>query len=225
MNAEAWTILAVGIALGGLIIALGGLVWQMLRSFRRDMDRRFEQVDRQFAEIRETFAAIDRRFEQIAECFRGVRRQLARLADDHNGLARELSELRGEIRGRLDERAPPRHCRLAARGRGQAPLSRAGPSPGPRVSSQKVTGPSLHRRTCIRSPNRPHSTAGWRSVAHARKWSKSLRAVSGWAPVLKPGRVPLRVSAGRVNCGTASSPPPVSARLRFIRPFPSGNIR
>ena len=79
MSAEMWTILSVG-------IALGGLMWRMLRSLRSDMDRRFEQV---------------------AECFREVRRQLARLADDHNALARELSELRSEIRGRLDERARP----------------------------------------------------------------------------------------------------------------------
>ena len=107
MSAEAWTVLSVGIALGGLIIAVGGLMWRMLRTIQLDMDRRFEQVDRQFAEIREKFAAIDRRFEQVAECFREVRRQLSRLADDHNTLARELSELRGEIRGRLDERARP----------------------------------------------------------------------------------------------------------------------
>ena len=86
MSAEVWTILSVGIALGGLVVALGGLMWRMLRSLRQDMDRRFEQV---------------------AECFREVRRQLARLAEDHSGLAREFSELRGEIRGRLDERARP----------------------------------------------------------------------------------------------------------------------
>ena len=91
MNAEIWTILSVG-------IALGGLMWRMNQSLRHDMERRFEQVDRQFAEV-------NKRFEQVAECFREVRRQLARLADDHSGLARELSELRGEIRGRLDERA------------------------------------------------------------------------------------------------------------------------
>ena len=86
MSAEAWTILSVGIALGGLVIGLGGFMWWMLRSLRSNMDRRFEQV---------------------AECFREVRRQLARLADDHNSLARELSELRGEIRGRLDQSARP----------------------------------------------------------------------------------------------------------------------
>ena len=107
MSAEIWTILSVGIALGGLVVALGGLMWWMLRSIRHDMERRFEQVGRQFAEIREKFAEIDRKFEQVAESFREVRRQLARLAEDHNGLARELSELRGEIRGRLDERARP----------------------------------------------------------------------------------------------------------------------
>ncbi len=86
MSAEVWAILGVG-------IALGGLMWRMLRSLRHDMDRRFEQVDK--------------RFEQVAECFRDVRRQLARLADDHSGLARELSELRGEIRARFDGRSGP----------------------------------------------------------------------------------------------------------------------
>ena len=107
MSAEVWTILSVGIALGGLVIGLGGFMWWILQSFRREVDRRFEQVDRKFAELREKFAEIDRKFEQVAESFREVRRQLAQLAEDHNGLARELSELRGEIRGRLDERARP----------------------------------------------------------------------------------------------------------------------
>ena len=72
MNPEVWTILAVG-------VALGGLVWQMLRSLRLGMDRNF----------------------------RDVRGRLELLAADHHGLARELSELRGELRGRLDERSRP----------------------------------------------------------------------------------------------------------------------
>ena len=135
MSAEVWTILSVGIALGGLVIGLGGFMWWMLQSFRNEMDRRFEQVDRRFEQvdkrfeqvdkrfeqvdsrfeqvesrfeqIDKRFEQIDRRFEQVAECIREVRRQIARLADDHNAFARELSELRGEIRGRLDERARP----------------------------------------------------------------------------------------------------------------------
>jgi hypothetical protein len=93
MSAEVWTILSVGIALGGLVIGLGGFMWWMLQSFRREVDRRFEQVDK--------------RFEQVAECFREMRRQIARLAEDHHTLAREFYELRGEIRGRLDERSGP----------------------------------------------------------------------------------------------------------------------
>ena len=93
MNAEAWTIVAVGVALGGLIVALGGLMWQMLRSFRLDVMRQFGEVDKKFKEV--------------AENFRDVRNRLDRLAADHHGLARELSELRGELRGRLDERARP----------------------------------------------------------------------------------------------------------------------
>ena len=79
MNADTWTILAVG-------VALGGLVWQMLRSLRMDMVRRFEDIDKKFGD---------------------VNNKLDRLAADHHGLARELSELRGELRGRLDERDRP----------------------------------------------------------------------------------------------------------------------
>ena len=93
MNAEAWTILAVG-------TALGGLMWQMLRSLRHDMMRRFGDVDRKFGDV-------DRRFGEVADNFRDVRNRLDRLAADHHGLARELSELWGELRGRLDERARP----------------------------------------------------------------------------------------------------------------------
>ena len=79
MNADTWTILAVG-------VALGGLVWQMLRSLRMDMVRRFEDIDKKFGD---------------------VNNKLDRLAADHHGLAQELSELRGEPRGRLDERDRP----------------------------------------------------------------------------------------------------------------------
>ena len=86
VNPQAWTILAVG-------TALGALVWQMLRSLRLDLARRFEDVDRKFSEISENF--LD------------VRNRLDRLASDHHGLSLELSEMRGELRGRLDERARP----------------------------------------------------------------------------------------------------------------------
>ena len=86
MSPEAWTILTVG-------TALGGLVWQMLRSLRQEMARRFGDVDRKLGEI--------------SENFRDVRDRLDRLASDDHSLARELSELRGELRGRLDERARP----------------------------------------------------------------------------------------------------------------------
>ena len=61
-------------------------MWQMHRSLRHDMMRQFGE---------------------ISENFRDVRSRLDGLAADHHGLARELSELRGEIRGRLDERARP----------------------------------------------------------------------------------------------------------------------
>ena len=79
MSPDTWTIAAVG-------VALGGLVWQMLRSLRMDMVRRFEDIDKKFGD---------------------VNNKLDLLAADHHSLARELSELRGELRGRLDERARP----------------------------------------------------------------------------------------------------------------------
>ena len=89
-------------------------MWQMLRSLRADMmrqfgdvDRRFGDIDRRFEDIDRRFEVIDRRFDEISENFRDVRDRLDRLATDHLGLARELSELRGEMRGRLDERALP----------------------------------------------------------------------------------------------------------------------
>ena len=118
MNPEAWTILAVG-------VALGGLTWQMLRSLRLDMDRQFGDMDKKFGGIDKKFEGIDKKFDgidkkfegidkrfvdmdrKIDENFRDVRNRLDLLAADHHNLARELSELRGELRGRLDERSRP----------------------------------------------------------------------------------------------------------------------
>ena len=58
-------------------------MWQMLRSLRN---------------------GVGRRFGEVAKHFRDMRRKLDRLAEDPHGLARDLSELRGELRGRLDGR-------------------------------------------------------------------------------------------------------------------------
>ena len=92
-------------------LALGGLTWQMLRSLRLDMDRKFGDVDKKFEGIDKKFDGIDKRFvdmdRKIDENFRDVRNRLDLLAADHHNLARELSELRGELRGRLDERSRP----------------------------------------------------------------------------------------------------------------------
>ena len=93
MSPEAWTILAVG-------AALGSLVWRMLRSLRHDMERQFDDVGKKFDDV-------GKNFDEVAENFRDMRSRLDRLADDHHGLARELSELRGELRGRFEERTRP----------------------------------------------------------------------------------------------------------------------
>ena len=114
MNPEAWTILAVG-------VALGSLTWRMLRSLRHDMERqfgdvgkkfddvgrKFNDIGKNFEEVNRKFDGVNRKFDEVAENFRDMRSRLDRLADDHHGLARELSELRGELRGRLEERTRP----------------------------------------------------------------------------------------------------------------------
>ena len=135
MNPEAWTILAVG-------VALGSLTWRMLRSLRHDMERQFgavgkkfddvgkkfddvgkkfddvgknfdvvgknfDAVGKNFEEVNRKFDGVNRKFDEVAENFRDMRSRLDRLADDHHGLARELSELRGELRGRFEERTRP----------------------------------------------------------------------------------------------------------------------
>ena len=58
MNADIWAILAVG-------VALGSLVWQMLRSLRLDMAQRFGEVDKKFGGMDKKFDAIDRKFDAI----------------------------------------------------------------------------------------------------------------------------------------------------------------
>ena len=92
MNPDTWTILAVG-------VALGGLVWQMLRSLRMNMVRLFEDIDKKFDDMGKKFE----------DNFRDVRNRLDRLAAGHHGLARELSELPGVscAGGSTNAPAPP----------------------------------------------------------------------------------------------------------------------
>ena len=52
-----------------------------------------------------------------------------------------------------------------------------------------------------------------------------LRPLSGGAAEVKLGRIPLDVSAAKVNWLTSSRPPPVSARERFIRSWSSAKTR
>ena len=59
MNADTWTILAVG-------VALGGLMWQMLRSLRTDMARRFGDIDKKFDGIDKRFIDMDRKSEKTS---------------------------------------------------------------------------------------------------------------------------------------------------------------
>ena len=118
MSAEVWTILSVGIALGGLVIGLGIFLSLTIRSLRDRMMCHFDQVDRQFDRLERWFnptglqflatyecrAGVDTHVHPIVGSLRETRRQLDALADDHDALARELSQFRGEIRGRLDAR-------------------------------------------------------------------------------------------------------------------------
>ena len=121
MSAETWTILSVGIALGGLIIAVGGFMRRTLRPLHRQTFRHFDQIGEPFDRLEARSGPADRKFRTVHEardrpempveptawCGREARRQLEQLTDDHNALARELSELRGEIRARFGERNGP----------------------------------------------------------------------------------------------------------------------
>jgi len=73
-----------------------------------------------------------------------------------------------------------------------------------------VTGPSFTSETCMCAPNSPVATSAWHARAAASSPSNNARATAGSAAVLKPGRVPLWVSAASVNWGTSNKPPPMS---------------
>ncbi len=121
MSAEVWTILSVGTALGGLIIAVGGLMWRTLRPLHRQTFRQLDQIGEPFDRLEARSGPADRKFRTVHEardrpempveptawCGRETRRQLEQLTDDHNALARELYELRGEIRARFGKRNGP----------------------------------------------------------------------------------------------------------------------
>ena len=91
--------------------------------------------------------------------------------------------------------------------------------------SQKVTGPSFTRLTCMWAPKRPVATRGTHSSAFSTKRRNRRSADSGPAALEKLGRAPLLVSAASVNCGTASSCPRTSFSDRFILPSASGKMR
>ncbi len=66
---------------------------------------------------------------------------------------------------------------------------------------------------------------------HARRAPPATRRRTNGGPIpalrrwKSPGREPLAVSAASVNCGTSSSSPPISVRLKFIFPAASGKTR
>src|SRR6185436_15448693 len=91
--------------------------------------------------------------------------------------------------------------------------------------SQKVTGPSFTRLTCMWAPKRPVATRGSHSSAFSTKRLNKRSADSAPAALEKLGRAPLLVSAASVNCGTASSWPFTSLSERFIFPSLSGKMR
>src|SRR5262245_6047640 len=91
--------------------------------------------------------------------------------------------------------------------------------------SQKVTGPSFTRLTCISAPNCPVATRGDPSSILPTKRRNSFSASAGAAALEKLGRRPLLVSAASVNWGTARIWPCTSLTERFILPCGSENMR
>ena len=100
-------------------------------------------------------------------------------------------------------------------GAGASLSSRAGSSRDRRSPAR----PACARRRRRSRPARP------RRAAPRRRPSYTASPCSGGAAPVKLGRFPRRVSAYRVNCETASTPPPTSPSARFIRPASSPNTR
>ena len=81
--------------------------------------------------------------------------------------------------------------------------------------NQNVTGPSFINDTCISAANSPVCTTLWAFFACVTQSLYKDCAKSGDAAGVKLARVPLFVSAAKVNCDTISNPPCAPLPSRF----------
>lgn len=122
MTPDTIAIVAVGIALGGLMLQLArntnrrfddvnrrfddlkNNVNQRFDDFKNEVNRRFDEVDRRFEKVDRRFEEVDRRFEDAAR-----RNEAA-----HAQIASNISELRADFRSVIPRAAAERPNRAVA---------------------------------------------------------------------------------------------------------------
>ena len=97
MNAEIWTIIAVG-------VALAGLQWRMHVSLSSSLNGRMDRIE---AGIESRFASFDTRLAGFETRLDSVNARLDALKDDVDGMKERLSRIEGWIAGRFREETIP----------------------------------------------------------------------------------------------------------------------
>ena len=97
MNAEIWTIIAVG-------MALTGLQWRMHVSLSAGLNGRMDRIE---ARIESRFASFDTRLAGFETRLDSVNARLDALKDDVGGMKERLSRIEGWIAGRFREENIP----------------------------------------------------------------------------------------------------------------------
>ncbi len=64
-----------------------------IAELRREMDQRFEAIDRRFEQMDQRFEAIDRRFEQMDQRFEAIDRRFGGIDRRFEGIDRQFLEL------------------------------------------------------------------------------------------------------------------------------------
>ena len=129
MTPDTIAIIAVGIALGGLMLQLArntnrrfddvnrrfddfkNNVNQRFDDFKNEVNRRFDEVDRRFDEVDRRFEKVDRRFDEVDRRFDDAAR---RNEAAHAQIASNISELRADFRSVIPRAAAERPNRAVA---------------------------------------------------------------------------------------------------------------
>jgi len=86
------------------------LVLELLKEFKSDVnkrfdqvDKRFEQVDKRFEQVDKRFEQIDKRFEQVDKKFEDVNRQIENVREEIKDVKIEMKEIKHDVRSDRDK--------------------------------------------------------------------------------------------------------------------------